>query len=138
MPVSEFLEDLVSHLPAVQLLAEMGYEYITPNEALDQRGSRFGRVVLEDVLAKQLPKFNKIEFRGKKRAFSNKNIELAIDALTRVPFDGLIKTNEQIYDLLTLGKALEQTIEGNKRSYTLNYIDWENPCLLYTSPSPRD
>jgi type I restriction enzyme R subunit len=127
MPVNEFLEDLVSHLPAVQLLTEMGYEYVTPNEALELRGNRFGRVVLEDVLARQLPKFNQIEFRGKKRAFSNRNIELAIDAITHVPFDGLIKTNEQIYDLLTLGKALEQTIEGNKRSYTLHYIDWGNP-----------
>ena len=37
------------------------------------------------------------------------------------------KTNEVIYDLITLGTALEQTVEGNSKSFTLNYIDWKTP-----------
>ena len=32
-----------------------------------------------------------------------------------------------MYDLLTLGVALEQTIEGASRSFSLNYIDWKQP-----------
>ena len=40
----------------------------------------------------------------------------------------LQKTNEVIYDLITLGTSLEQTIESNSKSYTLNYIDWKNPA----------
>ena len=34
---------------------------------------------------------------------------------------------EHVYDLLTLGKSLEQSIDGDKKSYTLHYIDWEHP-----------
>ena len=41
---------------------------------------------------------------------------------------GLQKTNEVIYDLITLGTSLEQTIESDSKSYTLNYIDWKNPA----------
>uniref|UniRef100_UPI0038B9D663 type I restriction endonuclease n=1 Tax=Desulforapulum autotrophicum TaxID=2296 RepID=UPI0038B9D663 len=38
-----------------------------------------------------------------------------------------MKTNEAIYDLITLGTALEQAIEGDSKSFNMNYIDWRNP-----------
>ena len=28
---------------------------------------------------------------------------------------------------MTLGKAFEQSIDGDKKSYTMRYIDWEHP-----------
>lgn len=127
MAVSEFLEDLVSHLPALQLLQQVGYQYLTPTEALDLRGGRRSRVVLESILTEQLRKLNQITFKGQTHDFTEANLKNAVDALTNIPFDGLVKTNEQAFDLLTLGKAQEQTIDGNKRSYTLQYIDWEHP-----------
>lgn len=127
MAVSEFLEDLVSHLPALQLLQQVGYQYLTPTEALDLRGSKRSRVVLESILLDQLRKLNQINFKGQPHDFTESNLKNAVDALTNIPFDGLVKTNEQAFDLLTLGKAQEQTIDGNKRSYTLQYIDWEHP-----------
>ncbi|MEZ6055460.1 MAG: type I restriction endonuclease subunit R [Planctomycetaceae bacterium] len=127
MAVSEFLEDLVSHLPALQLLQQVGYRYLTPTEALDLRGGKRSRVVLEAILVEQLRKLNQITFKGQTHDFTETNLRTAVDALTNIPFDGLVKTNEQAYDLLTLGKAIEQTIDGNKRSYTLQYIDWEHP-----------
>jgi type I site-specific restriction-modification system R (restriction) subunit len=30
------------------------------------------------------------------------------------------------YNLLTLGQALEQSVDGDKKSFTLQYIDWKN------------
>ncbi|MHB0960108.1 MAG: type I restriction endonuclease subunit R [Pirellulaceae bacterium] len=127
MPVSDFLEDLVSHLPALQLCQQVGYQYLTPTEALGLRGGRRSRVVLEPILIEQLRKLNHITFKGQTHDFTETNLKNAVDALTNIPFDGLVKTNEQVFDLLTLGKAQEQTIDGNKRSYTLQYIDWEHP-----------
>ncbi|WP_417737749.1 type I restriction endonuclease subunit R [Rosistilla oblonga] len=127
MAVSEFLEDLVSHLPALQLLQQVGYRYLTPTEAHDLRGGKRSRVVLESILLDQLRKLNQITFKGQTHDFTQTNLRNAVDALTNIPFDGLVKTNEQAFDLLTLGKAQEQTIDGNKRSYTLQYIDWEHP-----------
>ena len=35
--------------------------------------------------------------------------------------------NQQVYDLLTLGKTFEQTIGSSKKSYSFRYIDWECP-----------
>jgi type I restriction enzyme R subunit len=127
MAVSEFLEDLVSQLPAMQLLQQLGYEYLTPTEAIDLRGGKRSRVVLEAILIEQLRKLNQITFKGQTHDFTETNLRTAVDALTNIPFDGLVKTNEQAFDLLTLGKAIEQTIDGNKRSYTLQYIDWGRP-----------
>ncbi|GAB5444334.1 MAG: HsdR family type I site-specific deoxyribonuclease [Fuerstiella sp.] len=128
MAVSEFLEDLVSHLPALQLLQQVGYQYLTPTEALDHRGGRRSRVVLEPILLEQLRKLNQITFKGQTHDFTETNLKNAVDALTNISLSGgLIDANEQAFDLLTLGKAEEQTIDGNKRSYTLQYIDWENP-----------
>ena len=46
--------------------------------------------------------------------------------LKNIHFDGLVRTNERIYDLLSLGRSFEETIKGNTKSYTLNYIDWNN------------
>ncbi|MBI1249026.1 HsdR family type I site-specific deoxyribonuclease [bacterium] len=128
MAVSDFLEDLVSHLPALQLLQQVGYEYVTPAEALAHRGGRKSRVVLESILLDQLGKLNQITFRGESHDFTEANLKNAVDALINVSLsDGLVATNEKVFDLLTLGTAQEQTIDGNKRSYTVRYIDWEQP-----------
>jgi len=50
----------------------------------------------------------------------------AVEALKEIPFDGLVRTNEKIYELLTLGKSLQQSVNGDIKSFTLQYIDWEN------------
>ncbi|WP_164103723.1 type I restriction endonuclease subunit R [Candidatus Laterigemmans baculatus] len=127
MAVSAFLEDLVSHLPALQLLQLLRYRYLTSAEVSGLRGGRRSRVVLERILLEQLRKLNRIDFKGQTHDFTETNLRSAVDALTSIPFDGLVKTNEQAFDLLTLGTAQEQTIDGNKRSYTLQYVDWEHP-----------
>ncbi len=41
--------------------------------------------------------------------------------------EGFINANQAFYDLITLGKSFEEAIEGDKKSYTLRYIDWEHP-----------
>jgi type I restriction enzyme R subunit len=127
MAVAEFLEDIVSHLPALHLLQHLGYEYLTPAEALALRGGKRGRVVLDTILLEQLGKLNQITFKGQAHDFTEANLRAAVDALTDIPFDGIVKTNEQIFDLLTLGKSLEQTIDGNKKSYSIRYVDWDHP-----------
>jgi type I restriction enzyme, R subunit len=41
--------------------------------------------------------------------------------------DGLMRANERIYDLISLGRSFKQTIDGDTKSFTLNYIDWKRP-----------
>lgn len=120
-------EKLTSQIPAVQLLIAMGYEYISPQQTLQERQNRFSNVLLETVLRNQLKEINSIHYKGSAYLFSEENIQSAIQKLKNIKYDGLLKTNEAIYDLITLGTAMEQTIEGDSKSFNLNYIDWRNP-----------
>ena len=40
--------------------------------------------------------------------------------------EGYIAACETAYNLITLGKAFEQSFDGDKKSITLQYIDWKN------------
>lgn len=40
---------------------------------------------------------------------------------------GQFRTSEKGYDLLTLGKSLDQSIDGETKGFTMCYIDRENP-----------
>lgn len=127
MPVNQYREDFSSLIPALRLLINLGYKYLPTSDELSERDFKPSKVVLEDILKEQITKINSFEFKGKTRSFSESNIVKAVKALTDIPFDSLHTTNEQVYDLLTLGKSYEETIDGYKRSYTVNYIDWDNP-----------
>lgn len=127
MSVSEYQEDFISLIPALHQLINLGYEYIPPSAAKKLRSGKFSQPVLDTILKKQLHKINSFTFKGETHTFSNANIEKAVQELRDIPFDSLITTNEQVYDLITLGKSFEQTIQGYTRSFSLKYIDWENP-----------
>ena len=124
----QFDEKAISQIPALQVLVNLGFEYLSPDEALAARGGRSGNVLLEEVLRAQLKNLNRIQYKGASWLFSEENIQSAIQRLKNVKYDGLLKTNEAVYDLLTLGVALEQSIEGDLKSFTLNYVDWRNPA----------
>ena len=120
-------EDHISQIPALHLLQNVGYTYLPPEEALELRGGRARNVILDGILEEQLRKMNKIQYKGQEYPFSEGNIISAVQALKDVIYDGLVRTNEKVYDLLCLGKSLQQSIQGDIKSFTLHYIDWEYP-----------
>jgi|AntAceMinimDraft_11_1070367.scaffolds.fasta_scaffold03895_2 type I restriction enzyme R subunit len=120
---SEFQD---SQLPALQLLQKMGWQYISPEETLNERDGFYSSVLLENILSEQLQKINNFEYKGDSYKFSRGNIQGAINALKNVPDEGLVRTNEKVYDLLTLGKSFTETIQGDSKGFTLKYIDWVN------------
>lgn len=127
MSTPSYIEDHISQIPALQMLIKMGYSYLTPDEAMELRSNRTSNVLLEPVLKQQLEKINSIQYKGKEFAFSESNINAAIIALRELPIqDGYIKANQAFYDLITLGKSLEQTILNDKKSFSFQYIDWKN------------
>jgi type I restriction enzyme R subunit len=123
-----FQEDHISQVPALQLLQNLGYTYLRPQEVHLERKGKLSHVLLEGILARQVRTVNRINYRGRQYEFSDSNIQAAIQALMDIPFDGLVRTSEKIYDLLVLGKALEQTIDGDTKSFSLNYVDWRHPA----------
>ena len=120
-------EQTISHLPALHLLQNLGFDYLTPQEALQMRGGRLRNVLLEEVLVGWLRGHNRIHYKGHEYPFSEGNIFSAIEALRVDIPEGLVRINEKIYDLLTLGKSMQQSIGGDLRSFTLRYIDWLSP-----------
>jgi type I restriction enzyme R subunit len=116
-------------VPALQLLQKLGYTYLSPEEAMMLRGDKNSNVLLESVLKKQLKEINSIQVSSTRNAiFSDANIENGILALKDMPMnEGYIAASKKAYELLTYGKSLEQNIDGDKKSFTLQYIDWKNP-----------
>ncbi|MEZ4826098.1 MAG: HsdR family type I site-specific deoxyribonuclease [Bacteroidia bacterium] len=128
MNTPSFKEDHISQIPALQMLAKLGYTYLSPAAAERLRGGKTSNVLLEDVLRKQLKEINSIKVSTSKTSiFTDENIEKGILALKNLPMnEGYIAACEKVYNLLTLGQALEQSIDGDKKSFTLQYIDWKN------------
>jgi type I restriction enzyme R subunit len=129
METPSFKEDHISQIPALQLLINMGYNYLNQEEALKARDNKTSNILLKDILRAQLHKINKARISSSKSvSFTDSNIENAIIALTDIPMvDGYMVTSEKIYELLTLGVSLDQSIEGDRKSFDLHYIDWKNP-----------
>ena len=127
MDTPSFKEDHISQIPALKLLMNMGWKYLSPDEALVARGGRSSNVLLEGILKAQLGKINKIEYKQKEFAFSESNINNAILAIRDLPVqDGFLAANKAYYELITLGKSFDQTVLGDKKSFSFKYIDWNN------------
>ena len=128
MDIPSFKEDHISQIPALQMLVNLGYIYLSPAESERLRSGKTTNVLLEDILRKQLKEINSIRVSASKTSiFTDENIERGILALKNLPMnEGYIAACEKAYNLLTLGQALEQSVDGDKKSFTLQYIDWKN------------
>jgi len=120
-------EEHLSQIPALQLLINLGFEYVTPAEALRERQNKTSNVLLENILRSQLKKINRIRYKGNEYLFSEENIQSAIQKMKNIKYNGCLNTNKTIYDLITTSTAMEQPIEGDSKSFNLSYIDWRNP-----------
>ena len=121
-------EDATSQIPALDVLRQLGYTYLSPDEALELRGGSTAGVLLRPILEKQLNRINSIDSKAGPVPFGSDAIKNAIQRLARPDDKGLIATNETIWDLLRLGLSLQQTVDGRRRSHPMRYIDWDNPA----------
>ncbi len=116
-----------SHIPALQLLMNMGYAYLSPDEALKQRGNNTGEVLLREVLISELCK-RCFTWKGKTYPLSNNAIDEIVRQLASPGLsEGLLTANERIYNRLTLGITVTEFIDGKKAQPTIPVIDWQNP-----------
>lgn len=128
MQTPSYLEDRISQIPALRLLMALGWHYLTPAAALAARGGKTSAVLLESVLMDWLASHNRIRHKGAEHAFTEANLAAVVRDLRDMPVNpGLIPASQQAYELLTLGKSVEQTINGDRRSFTVNLIDWQHP-----------
>jgi len=120
-------EENISQKPAIQVLEGLGYQNIHHDAASYMRGNSYN-VILKDELQEKLIEINTYSYKGKEYKFSEKNIKQAIADIDVPIQDGLQKTNSKILSHLLYGKSyLEKLPDGNKRSYNIQFIDWEQP-----------
>ena len=118
-----------SQVPALQLLVALGFIPLSQEEALRLRGGRLRNVVLDDVLAEQLMRINRFTHRGREYGFDLEDAHEAMRRLKPTPdrLKGLRGTNQDIYDTLVLGTTITKSIDGDSKSYSFRYIDWDRP-----------
>jgi len=122
-----YLEKVQSQLPALQMLVEMGWQYLTPEECVTLRGGRMGETILEPILTEHIRQYSRFDFKGRTHLFTENAIANAVQTLKAFRATGATYQNEQAYDLLCLGTSIPQTVDGDTKSFTIDYINWQQP-----------
>ncbi|MGY3068442.1 type I restriction enzyme R subunit [Pantoea agglomerans] len=123
----KFQEEYSAKLPALALLSNLGWTYISPRQALSARAGKVDQVVLNQILREQLAKRTFI-FAGKEHAISDKAIDSLIAEVNSPALNqGLITANEHLYNHLLYGISVTEFIDGKRANPTISLIDWNNP-----------
>ncbi|WP_424991166.1 type I restriction endonuclease subunit R [Fluviibacterium sp. S390] len=120
-------EEAASKIPALYVLIAMGWDYLSPTDAVALRGSERG-VLLEPVLRERL-KGHQFGFKGQTFPLSAGGIDQVVREISATGLnEGLIPANEAIYKHLTLGITVTEFVDGQRTSVTVPLIDWADPA----------
>src|SRR5690625_5004289 len=112
--------------PALEVLTSLDYDYLSSEDEESMRSGLLSPLLI-DVLKKQLMKINSYTYNGKVYRYDENIIDRAIRDLDVDLSEGLTKVNEKIYHMLLYGKSYEVFLEdGNRQSFNLYYIDWND------------
>lgn len=124
-----FDEAKQSQLPFIELLLNMGYKYVSADEALRERGNDTSNFILRDIVAKKLMEINSYDIDGVQYKFSEKDVRDAMHSLENEPYEGLIDTSKKIYNMImptSGGKTIKVNHGGKEISKNFKFIDFEN------------
>lgn len=127
---ADFDEVKQSQLPFVELLINLGYQYISSEDVLVQRGHEKSRFLLKNIAVDALTQINSYEHEGRSHSFSPKDVLDAVEELEATPLEGLIDTSKKIYHTImttTGGKTIKVFHGGKSVSKSFKYIDFANP-----------
>jgi type I restriction enzyme, R subunit len=114
-----------SHIPALNVLMNMGWEYLSYTQCLKMRGGN-NHVVLNNILVAELKK-RRFSYKGQEYPLSNNAISQIVRDLTAPSLnEGLASANEKLYHAITLGITVTEFVDGKKYSPTIAIIDWKN------------
>ncbi|MBE0508303.1 MAG: type I restriction endonuclease subunit R [Marinospirillum sp.] len=124
----KFQEEYSAKLPALTLLTNLGWSFLSPELALAARGGKADEVVLREVLRGELQK-RTFTFAGKSYPLSEKAIDnLIAEVCSPALNEGLLTANERLYNHLLYGISVTEFVDGKKTSTTVALIDWHNPA----------
>lgn len=133
--VPKFKEEYSSKLPALALLTNLGWTFLSPQQALLARSNKTTEVVLREVLRKELQK-RRFVYAGKTHPLSAAAIDsLIMEVCSPALNEGLDAANETLYNHLLYGISVTQFVDGKKANPTVALIDWQdvsNNSFLFT------
>lgn len=124
-PISK--EQYATHLPALHLLCNLGWNFLTTAQALTLRGST-REVTLRSRLVEVL-QTRRYEYKGQWYPLSSSGIEQIVRELSALSLaEGLMPANERLYGKLALGITVTEFMpDGKKHQPTIAVIDWTDP-----------
>lgn len=124
----KFQEEYSAKLPALTLLTNLGWSFLSPELAFAARGGKTDELVLRQVLRSELKK-RTFTFAGKSYPLSEKAIDnLIAEVCSPALNEGLLTANERLYNHLLYGISVTEFVDGKKASPTVALIDWQNPA----------
>ncbi len=124
----KFQEEYSAKLPALALMTNLGWSFLSPDEALAARSGKQDEVVLRQILRSELQK-RRFIFAGKTYPLSGKAIDnLIAEVCSPALNEGLLTANERLYNHLLYGISVTEFVDGKKANPTISLIDWQNPA----------
>lgn len=128
MDAVNFDEAKQSQLPAVEALINLGWKYLPAREALALRGNDDTKVLLGDIVRRNLMRINSYEHAGKKYTFSENDIARVVDELESTRVEGVIDTSRNITDIIMPklgGSTIQVFHDGLHESKSIRYFDFD-------------
>jgi type I restriction enzyme R subunit len=124
----KFQEEYSAKLPALTLLTNLGWTFLSPEQALAARDGKTDGVVLRGLLRQALQK-RTYSVAGKTCSLSDKAIDNLIAEVCSPPLnEGLQAANERLYNHMLYGISVTEFVDGKKANPTIALIDWHNPA----------
>ncbi|WGZ94963.1 MAG: type I restriction endonuclease subunit R [Candidatus Thiothrix putei] len=127
-PMPKFQEEYSAKLPALALLSQLGWSFLSPQQAVIARHGHYDQVVLRDILRSELQK-RRFTFAGREYALSSHALDnLIAEVCSPALNEGLLSANEKLYNHLLYGISITEFVDGKKANPTIALIDWHNPA----------
>lgn len=119
-------EQYSAHIPALHLLCNRGWNFITTAQALALRGST--REVLLKARLIEVLQTRRYEYKGEWYPLSPSGIDQIMRELSALSLaEGLLPANERLYGKLALGITVTEFMpDGKKHQPTIHVIDWQD------------
>lgn len=118
---TQFTEKQAVQLPFVELLINMGWEYL-PHDKFDTSKKERFHYTLSNITFEALSNLNSYTHLGKEYKFSQKSINSAIEKIEKIQFDGIIPTSQVIYNMLMTGSTEKEELGD----FDVKYFDFNN------------
>lgn len=126
-PSPQSREQYSAHIPALHLLANLGWNFIPTAECLAMRGGTRGVLLMPRLI--EVLQTRRYEYKGQWYPLSAGGIDQIVREISALSLaEGLLPANERLYQKLALGITVTEFMpDGKKHLPTIAIIDWGDP-----------